>query len=57
VKFDALDFASATSNAEPIVRHIVNHEELLLFKRTTTEIWRAGGRRGLPVRARHQRRH
>lgn len=41
VAFDALDFASATSNAEPIVRHIVNHEELLLFKQTTTEIWRA----------------
>lgn len=41
VTFDALDFAKANSNAEPIVRHIVNHEELVLFKRTTTEIWRA----------------
>lgn len=43
VEFDALDFARATSNAEPIVRHVINHEELLLFKRTTTEIWRAVG--------------
>jgi hypothetical protein len=40
VTFDGSDFASAVSNAEPIVRHIVNHEELVLFKRTTTEIWR-----------------
>lgn len=39
--FDAADFASAISNAEPIVRHIVNHEDLLLFKETTTEVWRA----------------
>lgn len=41
VEFDAADFASAVSNAEPIVRHIVNHEDLLLFKETTTEVWRA----------------
>jgi hypothetical protein len=41
VKFDALDYAKATSNAEPIVAHVVNHEELILFKRTTSEIWRA----------------
>jgi hypothetical protein len=41
--FDALDFASAESNFEPIVRLIVNHGELLLFKQTVTEIWRASG--------------
>lgn len=41
--FDALDFATATTNAEPIVRHVVNHEELLLFKETVTELWRATG--------------
>jgi hypothetical protein len=41
VTFDALDFGIATSNAEAIVGHIINHEELLLFKSTTTEIWRA----------------
>lgn len=41
VEFDAADFASAVSNAEPIVRHIVNHEDVLLFKETTTEVWRA----------------
>lgn len=41
VTFDALDFASAESNFEPIVRLYVNHGELLLFKETVTEIWRA----------------
>lgn len=41
--FDPLDFATATTNAEPIVRHIVDHEELFLFKETVTEIWRATG--------------
>lgn len=41
VAFDALDFASAASNAEPIIRHVVNHEEVLLFKRSVTEVWRA----------------
>lgn len=40
VTFDALDFASAESNYEPIVRLFVNHGELLLFKETVTEIWR-----------------
>lgn len=39
VTFDALDFAAADSNAEPIVSHIVNHGQLLLFKRTVTEVW------------------
>lgn len=39
--FDPLDFATATTNAEAIVRHVVNHEELLLFKTTVTELWRA----------------
>lgn len=41
--FDALDFATATTNAEAIVRPIVDHEELFLFKETVTEIWRATG--------------
>lgn len=43
ITFDALDFASAESNYEPIVRLMVNHGELLLFKQTVTEIWRASG--------------
>lgn len=43
VTFDALDFASAESNFEPIVRLLVNHDEVLLFKQTVTEIWRATG--------------
>ncbi len=41
--FDALDFASAESNAEPIVRLLVNHSDIVIFKRTVTEIWRASG--------------
>lgn len=43
ITFDALDFASAESNYEPIVTLLVNHGELLLFKETVTEIWRASG--------------
>lgn len=43
VTFDALDFASAESNFEPIVRLIVNHNELILFKQTVIEIWRPTG--------------
>jgi hypothetical protein len=43
VTFDALDFASAESNFEPIVRLLVNHDELILFKQTVTEIWRPSG--------------
>lgn len=40
ITFDPLDFASAESNYEPLVRHIVDHDELMLFKQTVTEIWR-----------------
>lgn len=43
ITFDALDFASAESNYEPIVNFIVNHDELVLFKQTVTEIWRTSG--------------
>jgi hypothetical protein len=43
VTFDALDFASAESNFEPIVRVLVDHGEVLLFKRTVTELWRPTG--------------
>jgi hypothetical protein len=43
ITFDALDFASAETNFEPIVRHIVSHGELVIFKQTVTEIWRASG--------------
>lgn len=48
VTFDALDFASAESNAENIVSHIVNHGELMLFKETVTEIWRDAGAADFP---------
>jgi hypothetical protein len=40
VTFDALDFSSADSNAEPIVRHIVTHNSIFFLKRTVAEIWR-----------------
>lgn len=40
ITFDATDFATAESNYEPIVNFIVNHDELVFFKTTVTEIWR-----------------
>jgi hypothetical protein len=43
ITFDALDFASAESNAEPIVRLLVSHSDIVIFKKTVTEIWRASG--------------
>lgn len=46
--FDPLDFAGAETNAEPIVSHIVNHSELLLFKRSVIEIWRDTGGADFP---------
>lgn len=38
-----LDFGSASSNAEPIIAAAVNHGELLLFKKTVTEVFRDTG--------------
>lgn len=46
--FNALDFASAESNFEPIVSLIVSHSELVLFKKTVTEIWRDSGDADFP---------
>jgi hypothetical protein len=37
--FDALDFASAESNPDPIRRVFVDHRELILFGSETTEVW------------------
>lgn len=48
VTFDALDFATAESNFEPIVRHLVNHSDLIFFKETVTEIWRSTGGQDFP---------
>lgn len=48
ITFDALDFASAESNAEPIVRLLVNHADIVIFKQTVTEIWRASGDADFP---------
>lgn len=36
---DALDFASAESNPDPIIRAFVDHRELLLFGSRTVETW------------------
>lgn len=48
VTFDPLDFAAADTNAEPIVSHIVNHGQVLLFKRTVTEVWSYTGDADFP---------
>lgn len=40
ITFNSLDFASAESNYEPIINFIVNHDEIIFFKKTVTEIWR-----------------
>lgn len=37
--FDALDFASAESNPDPIIRVLVDHREVLLFGSETMEAW------------------
>lgn len=43
ITFDPLDFATAESNFEPIVNFVVDHDQLVLFKKTVTEIWRGSG--------------
>jgi hypothetical protein len=48
ITFDALDFATAESNYEPIINFIVNHDEIIFFKQTVTEIWRASGNPDFP---------
>lgn len=48
ITFDALDFATAESNYEPIVNFIVNHDELIFFKQTVTEIWRISNNPDFP---------
>lgn len=48
ITFDALDFATAESNYEPIINFIVNHDEIIFFKQTVTEIWRASGSLDFP---------
>lgn len=48
ITFDALDFATCESNFEPIVNFIINHGEILFFKKTVTEIWRPSGNADFP---------
>jgi hypothetical protein len=46
--FDALDFASAESNPDPIVRVFVDHREVMLFGTETVEIWANTGGSDFP---------
>jgi hypothetical protein len=48
ITFDPLDFATAESNYEPIINFIVSHDEIIFFKQTVTEIWRASGNADFP---------
>jgi hypothetical protein len=48
ITFDALDFFTAESNYENIVQFIVDHDELILFKETVTEIWRGSSNPDAP---------
>jgi hypothetical protein len=48
ITFDALDFATAESNFEKIVNFVVDHDELILFKLTVTEIWRGSSNPDFP---------
>ena len=46
--YDALDFASAESNPDEILRPFVDHRELLLFGEVTTESWYNSGNSDFP---------
>jgi hypothetical protein len=46
--FDALDFASAESSPDPLVRVLVDHRELWLFGSHSTEIWVNTGAAAFP---------
>lgn len=45
---DALDFATAESSPDPLVRAFVDHNELWLAGTTTTEIWQLSGGADFP---------
>jgi hypothetical protein len=45
---DALDFASAESSSDDLVRVFTDHNELWLFGKETTEIWQASGGADFP---------
>jgi hypothetical protein len=45
---DALDFATAESNPDNIVRAFIDHNELWLFGNDTTEIWQLSGAADFP---------
>lgn len=46
--FDALDFASAESYPDPLVRLFRDHQELILFGAESTEIWQNAGNADFP---------
>jgi hypothetical protein len=47
--WDALDFASAEAAPDDVVVGIVNHRELFLFGRQTTEVWYNSGDQAFPL--------
>lgn len=47
--WDALDFASAEAAPDDVVVGIVNHRELFLFGRQTTEVWYNSGDPAFPL--------
>lgn len=47
--WDALDFASAEAAPDDVVVGIVDHRELFLFGRTTTEVWYNSGDPAFPL--------
>jgi hypothetical protein len=46
--YDALDFASAESSPDPLVRALVDHRELWLFGRHSVELWSHTGGADFP---------
>lgn len=46
--FDALDFASAESNPDPLIKVLVDHRELWLFGDDTVEVWQNVGSGDFP---------
>lgn len=47
--WDALDFASAEAAPDDVVVGVVNHREIFLFNRDTTEVWYNSGDSAFPL--------
>lgn len=46
--FDALDFATAETDSDPLMRPVADHQQLLLFGKKTVEIWDNTGDAAFP---------